>query len=99
MPDEDVDPTGPAEAEEPEKRESSSVSGDAGAEPEKARIDDEADDESGQKKVRIDDEAAQKKAHLEKILRDYRATLRNESYSGHSGFSADDYRSQKPPHW
>ncbi len=40
-----------------------------------------------------------RKTRLERILREYRSTLRNESDSGHDGFSADDYRSQKPPHW
>lgn len=42
---------------------------------------------------------AQKKARLEAVLRKYRATLRNEAETGSGGFSADYYRSQKPPHW
>ncbi|GAA1560450.1 hypothetical protein SAMN04489751_2660 [Brevibacterium sandarakinum] len=41
----------------------------------------------------------QKKERLEAALRRYRATLRNEAETGNDGFSADYYRSQKPPHW
>lgn len=41
----------------------------------------------------------QKKARLEAAVRKYRATLRNEAESGNEGFSADYYRSHKPPHW
>ena len=41
----------------------------------------------------------QKKARLEAALRKYRATLRNEGETGNTGFSADYYRAQKPPHW
>ena len=41
----------------------------------------------------------QKKARLEAAVRKYRATLRNEAETGNEGFSADYYRSQKPPHW
>lgn len=41
----------------------------------------------------------QKKARLDAALRKYRATLRNEAETGSGGFSADYYRSQKPPHW
>lgn len=41
----------------------------------------------------------QKKARLDAALRKYRATLRNEAETGNGGFSADYYRSQKPPHW
>ena len=44
-------------------------------------------------------ETAQKKARLEEALRKYRATLRNEAETGNAGFSADDYKSQRPPHW
>lgn len=40
-----------------------------------------------------------KKERLERALRRYRATLRNEAESDASGFSAEHYRSQKPPHW
>lgn len=43
--------------------------------------------------------AQQKKARLEAALRKYRATLRNEAETGNDGFSADYYKSQKPPHW
>ncbi|RBP65502.1 hypothetical protein DFO66_10485 [Brevibacterium sanguinis] len=45
------------------------------------------------------EDPAEKKARLERILREYRATLRNEADPAHEGFSADDYRTQKPPHW
>lgn len=41
----------------------------------------------------------QKKARLEAAVQKYRATLRNEAETGNGGFSADYYRSQKPPHW
>ena len=41
----------------------------------------------------------QKKARLDAALRKYRATLRNEAETDNGGFSADYYRSQKPPHW
>lgn len=41
----------------------------------------------------------QKKARLEAAVQKYRATLRNEAETGNEGFSADYYRSQKPPHW
>lgn len=43
--------------------------------------------------------AEQKKARLDAALRSYRATLRNEAETGNEGFSADYYKSQKPPHW
>lgn len=43
--------------------------------------------------------AQQKKERLEAALRKYRATLRNEAETDTGGFSADYYRSQKPPHW
>lgn len=43
--------------------------------------------------------AQQKKARLEAALRRYRATLRNEAETDSGGFSADYYKSQKPPHW
>lgn len=43
--------------------------------------------------------AEQKEARLEAVLRKYRATLRNEAETEAGGFSADYYRSQKPPHW
>ncbi|WP_339392237.1 hypothetical protein [Brevibacterium metallidurans] len=45
------------------------------------------------------DDEREKKARLERALRAYRATLRNEAESGTTGFSAEHYRSQKPPHW
>ena len=45
------------------------------------------------------DEDAVRKERLERALRKYRATLRNEAESGNEGFSAEHYRSQKPPHW
>lgn len=45
------------------------------------------------------DEDAVRKERLERALRKYRATLRNEAESGTEGFSAEHYRSQKPPHW
>ena len=41
----------------------------------------------------------QKRARLEAAVRKYRATLRNEAEADNGGFSADYYRSQKPPHW
>lgn len=41
----------------------------------------------------------QKRARLEAAVRKYRATLRNEAETDNGGFSADYYRSQKPPHW
>ena len=41
----------------------------------------------------------EKQERLERALRRYRATLRNEAESDASGFSAEHYRSQKPPHW
>lgn len=41
----------------------------------------------------------QKQARLDAALKKYRATLRNEAETGDGGFSADYYRSQKPPHW
>lgn len=44
-------------------------------------------------------EEREKKERLERALRRYRATLRNEAESDASGFSAEHYRSQKPPHW
>lgn len=43
--------------------------------------------------------AQQRKARLEAALRKYRATLRNEAETGNEGFSADYYKSQRPPHW
>ena len=45
------------------------------------------------------EDAATKTARLDALMRRYRATLRNEAEPGHEGFSADHYRSQKPPHW
>ncbi|GAA1864383.1 hypothetical protein [Brevibacterium marinum] len=41
----------------------------------------------------------QTQARLDAALRRYRATLRNEAETGNEGFSADYYKSQKPPHW
>ncbi|KZE23427.1 hypothetical protein ACMZ29_04060 [Brevibacterium casei] len=41
----------------------------------------------------------EKQERLERALRRYRATLRNEAESDASGFSPEHYRSQKPPHW
>lgn len=41
----------------------------------------------------------QRQARLDAALRRYRATLRNEAETGNEGFSADYYKSQKPPHW
>lgn len=41
----------------------------------------------------------QKRVRLEAAVRKYRATLRNEAEADNGGFSADYYRSQKPPHW
>lgn len=61
------------------------------AEPADHTADHAADDEQ--------ETVQQKKARLEAVLRRYRATLRNEAETGNEGFSADYYRSQKPPHW
>lgn len=61
------------------------------AEPADHTADHAADDEQ--------ETVQQKKARLEAALRRYRATLRNEAEPGNEGFSADYYRSQKPPHW
>lgn len=41
----------------------------------------------------------QTQARLDAALRRYRATLRNEAETGNEGFSAEYYKSQKPPHW
>lgn len=47
---------------------------------------------------RVEDERA-RRDRVERAVRRYRATLRNETETGHSGYSDDHYRSQKPPHW
>lgn len=58
-----------------------------------------ADDAAGRAHAQEDETDEQKKARLDAALRKYRATLRNEAETGNGGFSADYYRSQKPPHW
>ncbi|MCI4010311.1 hypothetical protein [Brevibacterium sp. ZH18] len=61
--------------------------------------DDEQPPESLEQNALDDEQAELKKERLEKAMRKYRATLRNEAETTEGGFSADYYRSQKPPHW
>lgn len=57
-------------------------------------------DHTGEAAAEDEHEAQQQKqARLDAALRRYRATLRNEAETGNEGFSADYYKTQKPPHW
>lgn len=70
------------------------------AEPSEGEAEQEsADNAAGHAPAEEHETDQQKKARLDAALRKYRATLRNEAETGNGGFSADYYRSQKPPHW